>query len=185
VTTAAVVLAAGGASRFAGDRHKLVSDFRGRPLVAWALDHALEAGLHATAVVTGAVDLLDLVPAGVCVVHNERWADGQASSLLAAVGWAREEGFDAIVVGLGDQPLVPPEAWATVAASTSPIAVAEYGGHRSPPTRLASAVWPLLSGTGDAGARSLMAERPDLVEQLACPGQAIDIDTLEDLARWS
>jgi len=185
VTTAAVVLAAGGSSRFAGERHKLLSDFRGRPLVVWALDHALAAGLDATAVVTGAVDLDDVLPAGVCVVHNERWADGQASSLQAALRWAREGGFDAIVVGLGDQPLVPPEAWTIVAASTSPIALAEYGGHRSPPTRLASSVWSLLSETGDAGARSLMAERPELVQQLACPGQAIDIDTVEDLARWS
>ncbi len=185
MTTAAVVLAAGGSSRFAGERHKLLSDFRGRPLVVWALDHALAAGLDATAVVTGAVDLDDVLPAGVCVVHNESWADGQASSLQAALRWAREGGFDAIVVGLGDQPLVPPEAWTIVAASTSPIAVAEYGGTRSPPTRLASSVWSLLSETGDAGARSLMAERPELVQQLACPGQAIDIDTVEDLARWS
>jgi molybdenum cofactor cytidylyltransferase len=185
MSTAAVVLAAGGASRFAGERHKLVSEFRGRPLVAWAIDHALGAGLDATAVVTGAVDLEGVLPAGVCVVHNERWADGQASSLLAAVRWARQRGFEAIVVGLGDQPLVPPEAWTTVAAATSPIAVAEYDGHRSPPTRLASSVWPLLREAGDAGARSLMAERPDLVQQLACPGQAIDIDTVEDLARWS
>jgi hypothetical protein len=30
-----------------------------------------------------------------------------------------------------------------------------------------------------------MAGNPELVEAVACPGQAIDIDTVEDLARWS
>ena len=30
-----------------------------------------------------------------------------------------------------------------------------------------------------------MARNPELVEAVACLGQAIDIDTVEDLARWS
>jgi molybdenum cofactor cytidylyltransferase len=183
--TGAVVLAAGGSSRFAGPGHKLLACFRGRPLVAWALEHALAAGLEGTAVVTGAVDLSRVLPTEVAVVYNADWAQGQASSLQAAIGWGRQEGFEAIVVGLGDQPLVPTEAWSSVAASTSPIAVAEYDGRRSPPTRLARTVWPLLPREGDAGARVLMARYPELVHPVACPGQAIDIDTVEDLARWS
>jgi CTP:molybdopterin cytidylyltransferase MocA len=27
--------------------------------------------------------------------------------------------------------------------------------------------------------------RPDLVIEIACDGEALDIDTVEDLARWS
>jgi len=185
VTTAAVVLAAGAAKRFGGSEHKLLASFRGRPLVSWAVDNAVAAGLDGTLVVAGAVDLGGALPPGVTVIENARWAEGQATSLQAAVNWARVGGFDAIVIGLGDQPLVPPEAWRAVAASASPIAVASFDGQRRPPTRLAASVWPLLPLDGDEGARVVMAGNPELVEAVACPGQAIDIDTVEDLARWS
>jgi len=185
VSTAAVVLAAGQASRFGGPVHKLLVPFRGRPLVAWAIEHALSADIGETVVVTGSVDLAAALPEGVRVVQNDRWRDGQATSLQAGVGWARDAGFEAVVIGLGDQPLVPPEAWRSVAASESPIAVASFEGRRSPPTRLAASVWPMLPAEGDEGARVVMARNPELVEAVACLGQAIDIDTAEDLARWS
>ncbi|MGH9047949.1 MAG: nucleotidyltransferase family protein [Acidimicrobiales bacterium] len=180
-----MVLAAGGATRFGRREHKLLASFRGRPLVSWAVDHAVAAGLDETLVVTGAVDLITALPPGVTVIENARWADGQATSLQAAVSWARDGGFEALVVGLGDQPLVPPEAWRAVSASASPIAVATFDGQRRPPTRLAASVWPLLPVDGDEGARVVMAGKPELVEVVACRGKAIDIDTPEDLARWS
>jgi len=183
--TGAAVLAAGGSTRFGGPTHKLLSPFRGRPLVAWALEHAWQAAVGPTAVVTGAVDLGELVPPDLERVDNPSWADGQATSLQAAVAWARRQGLDSVVIGLGDQPLVPPEAWRAVAAATGPIGVAVFAGRRCPPTKLAASVWPLLPTTGDEGARVVMARHPELVEAVACPGQAIDIDTLEDLARWS
>jgi molybdenum cofactor cytidylyltransferase len=188
VTTAAVILAAGSGSRFHGDAHKLLSDFRGRPLVSWALWHAIGAGLHETLVVTGAVDLTAVVDRWrgvVRVVDNTRWAEGQATSLQAAVRAASARGHDSIVVGLGDQPLVPPEAWTAVAGSPSPIAVATYGGRRRHPVRLDASVWPLLPTAGDQGARVVISQRPELVVEVACPGEASDIDTLEDLSRWS
>lgn len=180
MSVAAVVLAAGGGSRFAGGGHKLLAPFRGRPLVAWALDAA--SALDELIVVTGAVDLP--LPVGAREVRNEHWADGQATSLAAGI--AAADGHEAVVVGLGDQPLIPAEAWRRVAAaSASPIAVATYGGVRRNPVRLAAEVWPLLPSTGDEGARSLMAVRPALVTEVACPGAPADVDTWEDLATWS
>ena len=183
-----MILAAGAGSRFAGDDYKLLAPWRGRPLAAWAIDHAVEAGIGPIWLVTGAVDLVaaGAVPPGIEVLANDHWSSGQATSLALAVAAARAAGLDAIVVGLADQPLIPPDAWRAVAAATdAPIAVATYAGRRRNPVRLSREVWDLLPVTGDEGARALMARRPDLVMAVACEGDPADIDTLEDLRQWS
>lgn len=205
---AAVVLAAGGGTRFvpAGNppvvpagrstlapaagapvapTHKLLAEFRGRPLVAWALEAALEAQLARTWVVTGAVDLAGVVPAGVEVLANPAWASGQASSLQVAITAAYAAGLSGVVVGLGDQPMVPASAWRAVADGPGPIVVATYGGRRRNPVRLDRGVWPELAAAGDEGARALMRLRPGLVRGVACAGDPADIDTVEDLHRWN
>ena len=183
---AAVVLAAGAGSRFGGPVHKLLAEFRGRPVVAWAIDAAAEAGLDDTLVVTGAVELSHLaLPAGVRLLHAEHWAEGQAHSLQAARAEVEAAGHDALIVGLGDQPLVPASAWRAVATSSSPIAVATYGGRRRNPVRLGRSVWPLLPVDGDVGARAVMLSMPELVEEVACTGEPVDVDTEEDLGRWN
>ena len=119
-------------------------------------------------------------------VANDRWHDGMATSLRAGVTRARRDGHHAVVVGLGDQPLVLPESWQRVARTKAkPICVATYKGTRGNPVRLSSLVWPLLPPTGDQGARVVMRRRPDLVMEVPCPGGAADIDTVDDLREWS
>ncbi len=185
MTVAAVVLAAGGGSRFAGPTHKLLASFRGQPLVSWAIQAAVDAGFNQVYVVQGAVDLADLVPAGVTLVDSPRWADGQALTLQAGVAAADADGHDAVVVGLGDQPLVPASAWRTVGAGRGVIVAASFGGDRRPPVKLERAAWALLPEAGDEGARGLLRSRPDLVREVPCIGNPVDIDTQEDLDAWS
>jgi CTP:molybdopterin cytidylyltransferase MocA len=186
MTTAAVILAAGGGSRFVGDTSKLLVSFRARPLVTWTVDAALGADLDETIVVSGAVDLSAVLPADVTVLGNEAWASGLASSLRVGLDWCERWGHAAAVVGLGDQPLVSADAWRAVATSTgAPIAVATYSGRRRNPVRLARSVWSLVPVTGDQGARAVMTSRPELVREVACPGDPADVDTVEDLRQWS
>jgi molybdenum cofactor cytidylyltransferase len=190
--TAAVVLAAGEGSRFIGATHKLLAPLNGQSLVLWAVGAAVEAAIGPTIVVAGAVDLVGpLTEAGlidqVSLVANDRWRQGQATSLAAGIAAADAAGVDAVVVGLGDQPGIPAAAWRLVAGAdpSGAIVVATYGGCRRNPVRLARTVWPDLPGRGDEGARSFIARRPELVIEVGCPGRPADINTLEDLARWS
>jgi len=189
-TTLAVVLAAGSGSRFTGPTHKLLAPLDGETVAGASIRHALDAAIGPVLVVGGAVDLTGLVATigrddpRVRIVHNPVWADGQATSLRVAIAEAERDDHAAIVVGLADQPFIDPIAWRNVAASRAPIAVATYAGRRRNPVRLARSVWSLLPVTGDEGARSVTRLRPELVEEVPCPGSAADIDTLEDLASW-
>lgn len=182
--TAGILLCAGGSTRFSGDANKLLAPFRGRPLVGWALEHVGAAGFDEVIVVTGAVDLSGELRDQTIVV-NPAWVSGLASSLLAGVLEAGGRGHEVVVVGLGDQPMVPASAWAAVATAESPIAVANFAGRRTPPVRLAREVWTLLPATGDVGARELIRSRPDLVIEVECAGDGLDIDTVEDMAPWN
>ncbi len=186
--TAAIVLAGGGGSRFTGERHKLLTELDGRPIAERAIATALDAAIGPVVVVTGAVDLGGLdadVLDRVIRVHNPDWAAGQSTSLQVGLAAAnRLHGVDAVVVGLADQPAITAEAWRRVAAARAPIAIATYDGRPRNPVRLAREVWPLMPTEGDAGARAVARLRPELVEQIPCPGSAADIDTLEDLRTW-
>ncbi|MDH3302462.1 MAG: nucleotidyltransferase family protein [Acidimicrobiia bacterium] len=200
MTRAVLMLAGGSGSRFEGLRHKLDVDFRGRPLAAHALGvvrSLLDGSVDQVYVVTGAATLdpaLDWLATaesvtvddlGFTIVHNERWFDGQAASLAVGIDRADADGHDAVIVGLADQPLIGADAWRTVADADGVIVIADFDGRRRPPVKLDRSVWPLLPRTGDDGARSLIRLRPDLVSEVACMGNPIDIDTMEDLRRWS
>ena len=182
---AGALLAAGGGTRFAGPVHKLRAGAPdGRPLASHAIDALLGSGLRLLAVVTGAEAIGDLIPDGVTAIANPDWARGQATSLAAAVRWAQQAGADALVIGLADQPGITAAAWRAVAAAdATPIAVATYDGRRGHPVRLGRDVWAELPVDGDAGARAVMAARPDLVTEVPCDGDPADVDTLEDLER--
>jgi len=177
-STLAVILAAGEGSRFNAPEHKLESKLKKKPLVWWAATHAIAAGFAEVLVIEGSIELANLVPAEVSLVHNHDWADGQSRSLQVATHYAEMAGYESLVIGLGDQPFVPPEAWRLVAASDSPIAIASFDKHATPPVRLHGDVWGLLPLDGDEGARQLLRSRPELVTEIACPGSAVDVDTV-------
>ena len=192
MTIAGVLLAAGAGSRFSNeqpDAHKLTAMFRGKPLIAWALAAADAAGFNALYVITGAVDVggiaAEVTDGRATVIHNPDWADGQATSLAVAIDRATADNHRAIVVGLADQPLVPTSAWRSVGAAAGDIVTATFDQERRPPAKFERSVWADMPRSGDEGARTLFRLRPELVSELPCTGNPVDIDTMEDLQRWS
>ena len=179
-----VLLAAGGGSRFGGSHHKLLTSVAGKTVFEWALQSALTANIGPVAVVWGSVELPRYEGSeAVTYLRNEAWATGMASSVQCALQWASERGLQSVVIGLGDQPCIPPSAWAAVANFNSPLAVATYQGVRANPVKLHAEFFALVPQSGDEGARSLLRSHPELVAEVPCIGSGIDVDHVEDIER--
>ena len=190
--TAVAVLAAGRGSRVGteSDVPKPLLELAGRPLVAWALDAALQSGLRPAVLVVGhrARAVEQVVPQGVTVVRARGWRHGIARSLRAALGalegWAQ---VGAVCIGLADQPCIGAEAYRRLAAAHedgATLAVATYDGVRGNPVLVARSLWPEARRLdGDEGARALMRSHP--VVEVPCDGtgRPDDVDTIADLHR--
>ena len=108
---------------------------------------------------------------------NERPADGLSSSLRVGLDAAAEDaGAEAVLVVLGDQPALRPEAIRRVveAAEASPALFvrARHAADGAPnPVLVRRAAWAMAAGlSGDRGLGPLLAARPELV--LEVPSRA-------------
>ncbi|MFM8302913.1 MAG: NTP transferase domain-containing protein [Actinomycetota bacterium] len=188
MSTAAVVLAAGRGARLGGEEPKPLVSWRGRPLVAWALDAALGGGCTPVVLVVGhdGEAVAASAPAGVRVVRSAHWADGISASLRVALDVLdKDPVVTAACIGLADQPRIGAEAYRRLVAAGeqgAEIAVATYTGHRQNPVLLARSVWAEARRlTGDEGARQLMRTRPVVEVDCTDTGDPTDVDTLGDL----
>ena len=168
---AAVVLAAGAATRFGSPKQHL--------LLPRVLERLAASPVDEIVVVEGAYELrVDSRQAVVRLVHCAEWAHGPGASLRCGLA-ALAEDVEAAVVILADGPLLAPEAVGRVVASWrekgGDVVAASYGGVRGHPVLAARAVW---ADVPDEGLRAL---EPRLVpcDDLGAPG---DVDTPEDLA---
>ena len=152
------MLAAGAARRFGAP--KQLADLDGAPLLEHALRTMAAAPVERVVVVLGAG--ADDVAAGVDLHGAEpvvcgRWEEGQSASL--ACGLAELAGCEAVVVTLGDQPRVSPDAIRRVIASRNGAAAvrATYNGNDGHPVLLERNLFgPLRNVSGDKGARNLL-----------------------------
>ncbi len=177
---AAAVLAAGAGRRMGTPKAELVVG--GARLVDRAVAAARAAGCDPVyAVLRGGA-----VAADAELVVNPDPERGMRSSLALAVDAAADA--DALAVLLVDLPGVGADAVRAVCSAWRPgrIAVGRYAGRRAHPTVMAPALWRAaldLAGP-DEGARRLLAERSELVDEVDVPGDPADLDTPEDMARW-
>jgi CTP:molybdopterin cytidylyltransferase MocA len=188
LSTAALVLAAGGSSRLG--RPKQLLEVRGRPLLSWVIDAVRSWPVDVVAVVIGAYqdEILELVEFGESlIVINPEWEEGMASSLRVGLdALSREPSMERAFIALGDQPSIPPgvpEALVTAMdTSGRSAAVPRYRYQRSNPALVDRRLWPrLMSLEGDAGASRLLQAHPEWVEEVwidHLPPR--DVDTSDD-----
>jgi CTP:molybdopterin cytidylyltransferase MocA len=183
---AAVVLAAGRGVRLGGDVPKPLLTVRGVPFVTRACEAARASGLDPVVCVVSDPRVAAAVPPGVEVVRNEAPERGIASSLRCALeALAPRAEIEAAVVGLADQPLVGPEAYARVGAALAhgaELAYATYGDARGNPVLLARRYWPeACELEGDEGARVLLRRHGAAAVPCDGTGNPIDVDVQADL----
>jgi nicotine blue oxidoreductase len=162
---AAIVLAAGAATRFGAAKQQL--------LLEEVLGRVRAAAVETIVVVAGAYELEADAP----VVPCPDWKLGPGASLRCGLG-ALPAGTEAAVVVLADGPDLSPEAIVRVVEAWrvhgDDVLAASYGGERGHPVLLARAAW---ESVPDEGARALA---PMLVpcDDLGPPG---DVDYPDDL----
>jgi molybdenum cofactor cytidylyltransferase len=185
-----IVLAAGAGRRFGSP--KQLAELDGVPLLQHAIDAMLAVpSLDRVVVVLGAaaehvaaaVQFADAEPV-VC----EGWEEGMAASLRCGVEAAGDA--DWVVVTLGDQPGMTPEAIEAVIAATGEgvdAVRAEYRGEGGHPVALSRALLERVGDVrGDVGARDLLAGarvRPVEATHLASPADVDTPEELEDIRR--
>jgi molybdenum cofactor cytidylyltransferase len=178
-----LVLAAGAGTRFGAPKQLAVLD--GMPLLEHALRTMTAAPVGRVVVVLGSG--ADEVAAAVNLhgadpVICPRWEEGQSASL--AYGLAELADCEAVVVTLGDQPRVSPDAIRRVIAARNGAAAvrATYNGNPGHPVLLERELFGQLRNvSGDKGARNLLMS----VQVLDIPcddlGGGEDVDTPAEL----
>lgn len=177
-----LVLAAGRSQRMG--RPKQLAQLGGRPLLEHTLRSLSASGVDEVVVALGAhaglvergVRLQGAVP-----LRAGRWREGMGAVLAEAS--AALAGCGALVVALGDQPMVGPAvverlvaAWR---AGAGPVVRAAYSGRPGHPVLFDGTLLPELAALGgDVGARGLLARRPGGVHlvEVGELGDDLDVD---------
>ena len=193
-TIGGVILAAG-QSRRMGAQNKLLAEIDGVPIIRRTAQAMLDGGLNDLVIVTGhehrlVAAALDDLP--VTCIYNDDYQSGQASSVACGVRHHQNGSHAAVLIALGDMPLVRPELIAALLRdhsslpdATDRITLPVFDGRRGNPV-----IWgrgffdELVALTGDAGGRIIFAENKNAVNILGWPDDSIhlDIDTPEALA---
>ena len=198
---AAVILAAGGSSRFA--RPKQLVQFRGKSLLRRIVEAAAEAKCSPVVVVIGSETEKtreELAGTSAIAVENKDWQRGIGASIRAgvqgAVDNAPKEGgpsavskpplLEAIVLLTCDQPFVEAqtihELIALFKKTKKTIVASSYSDTLGVPALFdRSCFAELLALHDDSGAKPIILSKRERVAEFAFPEGKIDIDTVEDL----
>ena len=187
----AVIVPAAGMSTRMG-HNKLLLAFKGKPLIAQAVDTLLESQVDEIIVVLGhEADKVKEKLQGkqVTLVENPNYRQGMSTSIRVGLG-AVSSGARAIMIYLADQPLLEPEdvnrlirAFAEARAHNKSIVVPFFRGQRGNPVILdASFKEAILEVVGEVGCKRVIKRNPDkvLVVEMETDHVVRDVDRIED-----
>ena len=181
------MLAAGTGSRFGGTKQLALLD--DKPLVQHAVDALVDAGVDEVVVVTGhdavKVAAATTLPDAGRIVYNPAYADGQATSLAAAIHTLDDES-EAAVVLMADQPGVTAEVVRALIerfrATRMQIVRAAYRDGPGPSLLSREIYGEAGHLHGDVGARLLAASHPEWIDEVPVDADVPpDVDIPEDL----
>lgn len=181
-----IVLAAGGSSRHPGG--KLLTLYRGYPLLRWTLQRVTAHPFSRILVVTGhrADEVEALLPdePSVLAVANPDWQSGIASSLQAGLR-ACEAAAPGAVICLGDTPFFSAATLQAVHPSTieeaGEVRVPVYEGQDGHPKYIPRRLFgDLIELSGDQGAGPVLRRQPAVRLEVDDPGVLLDFDTPDD-----
>jgi molybdenum cofactor cytidylyltransferase len=189
----AIVPAAGMSTRMG--RNKLLLSFKGKPLIAHAVDTLLASQIQNVVIVVGHEAekvKQSLEGKRVTLVDNPLYHEGMGTSLRAGLE-AVPAKTEAIMIYLADQPLLEPyeinrliQALAEARAHNQSIVVPFFRGHRGNPVILDSSHKnAILEVVGDAGCRRVIKSNPEKVFMVEMETDHVvrDVDTIEDYER--
>ena len=176
--TAAILLAAGRASRFGAA--KLAADLGGQALASHAAKTLRQLPLAAHIAVTSPATP-DLTGLGFDCVTIDPPDAPLSRSLALGVARALAGGAQQVLIALADMPFVPLAHFEALLAASDGRGIATISaGQAMPPALFGPEVIAALQGVqGDHGARQLLSQLPGVV---LAPELALDIDTAADLA---
>ena len=208
----AIILAAGGSSRMG--KPKQLLPYRGRPLIRHAVEQTLESACDCVFVVLGAnasriAEALEKpLPQGrgselsievrteprasasdiVILCMNDRWQEGMGTSVRTGVEAAISHQLDAVIIALGDQPLISPMVLNTLISihkeTGKPVVASRYAGVAGVPALFAKELFPeLLQLPPSSGCKGLIEDHASQCVLIDCPEGELDIDTPDDYAR--
>jgi molybdenum cofactor cytidylyltransferase len=175
-----IVLAAGAATRFGASKQLVELD--GRPLLEHSILAVTASPVERVVVVLGAgADqvIAGVDPHGATFIVCDRWDEGQSASL--ACGLAELADCEAVLITLGDQPRLAPEAIRRLIAARGEgvdAVRATYGGDPGHPVLLERSLFDRMRDiTGDHGARNLLQSAQ--MREVPCDdlGGGEDVDT--------
>ncbi len=189
---AAVVLAAGGSTRFG--QPKQLAVFRGETFVRHIVAASVDAGCAPVVVVVGedaAQITLELTGLAASIVMHPHWSIGLGSSIGVGLQYVIDSATepDAAILLACDQPFVSAATLRQLIQSRltsgKPIVASAYAATLGIPALFDRSCFPdLFQLKGDSGAKGIIFSRQHDVASFDFPAGAIDINTPADYQRF-